>query len=155
MFVADFSQGVWALNASDPANPVVLDSIDFADRAEAMTIEGSLAYIAHGIAGLTVMDISSPSALTPIATKRISGTSGDIAFLDGLAYLASGAAGLQIVKATPCPPDTNCDGALSSADFTAWIAAFNKGSPRCDQNADTQCTPADFTAWIANYNSGC
>ncbi len=54
-----------------------------------------------------------------------------------------------------CVADTNHDGILSPADFTAWIAAFNAQLPECDQNADTLCTPADFTAWIANYNAGC
>ncbi len=55
----------------------------------------------------------------------------------------------------PCPADTNNDGALTPADFSAWIAAFNAMSPECDQNNDTLCTPADFSAWIANYNAGC
>lgn len=54
-----------------------------------------------------------------------------------------------------CPADTNGDGALSPADFSAWIAAFNAMSPSCDQNGDSMCTPADFSAWIANYNAGC
>ncbi|RNC81176.1 MAG: hypothetical protein ED559_05085 [Phycisphaera sp.] len=51
--------------------------------------------------------------------------------------------------------DTNGDGVLTPADFTAWINAFNNQAPECDQNGDDQCTPADFTAWIANYNAGC
>jgi len=55
----------------------------------------------------------------------------------------------------PCFADVNDDGALTPADFTAWIAAFNASAPGCDQNADGSCTPADFTAWISNYNSGC
>ena len=54
-----------------------------------------------------------------------------------------------------CRADTNLDGILSPADFTAWIAAFNAMAPACDQNDDSLCTPADFTAWIANYNAGC
>ncbi len=54
-----------------------------------------------------------------------------------------------------CPPDTNHDGILSPADFTAWIAALNAQAPECDQNNDGSCTPADFTAWVANYNAGC
>ncbi len=54
-----------------------------------------------------------------------------------------------------CPADTNGDGELSPADFTAWVAAFNAMSPACDQNGDTACTPADFTAWVANFNAGC
>ena len=54
-----------------------------------------------------------------------------------------------------CVADTNGDGVLSPADFTAWIAAFNAMSAACDQNGDDLCTPADFTAWIANFNAGC
>jgi len=56
---------------------------------------------------------------------------------------------------TPCTADTNGDGILTPADFSAWIAAFNAQSAACDQNGDGLCTPADFTAWIANYNAGC
>ena len=54
-----------------------------------------------------------------------------------------------------CVADTNGDGALSPADFTAWVAAFNAMSQACDQNGDMSSTPADFTAWVANFNAGC
>ncbi|MCA9272164.1 MAG: hypothetical protein KDA31_03875 [Phycisphaerales bacterium] len=56
---------------------------------------------------------------------------------------------------TTCVADTNGDGILSPADFSAWVAAFNAMSPACDQNADGVCSPADFSAWVANYNAGC
>ena len=55
----------------------------------------------------------------------------------------------------PCPADTNNDGEVTPADFSAWIAAFNTQSPACDQNGDGLCTAADFSAWITNYNAGC
>jgi len=61
----------------------------------------------------------------------------------------------HLLSRPACPADTNGDGMLTPADFTAWIAAFNASAPACDQNADGLCTPADFTAWIANYNAGC
>ncbi len=54
-----------------------------------------------------------------------------------------------------CRGDTNHDGVVSPADFTAWIAAYNAGHPDADINADSLLTPADFTAWIAAYNAGC
>jgi hypothetical protein len=54
-----------------------------------------------------------------------------------------------------CPADTNGDGAVTPADFSAWVAAFNTNAPECDQNDDNACTPADFSAWVANYNAGC
>jgi len=60
-----------------------------------------------------------------------------------------------VTLAIDCPADTNHDGSLTPADFTAWIAAFNAGASECDQNSDGACDPTDFTAWIANFNAGC
>ncbi len=54
-----------------------------------------------------------------------------------------------------CLGDTNGDGLLTPADFSAWIMAFNNQAPECDQNSDGLCTPADFSAWILNFNAGC
>lgn len=60
-----------------------------------------------------------------------------------------------VSNAPPCPADVNGDGLLTPADFSAWIAAFNAGSPAADQNGDGLVTPADFSAWVASYNAGC
>ncbi len=54
-----------------------------------------------------------------------------------------------------CLADVNGDGAVSPADFSAWVSAFNSGSTGCDQNGDGNCSPADFSAWVSNYNAGC
>ena len=79
---------------------------------------------------------------------------------DGMDDLLIGAyrAGKNYVifgRQQPCLADTNNDGILSPADFSAWVAAFNSQAPECDQNNDGACTPADFSAWVANYNAGC
>ncbi|MCB9835761.1 MAG: hypothetical protein H6808_03475 [Phycisphaera sp.] len=63
--------------------------------------------------------------------------------------------GNPLCNETGCIADTNGDGILSPADFSAWVAAFNAGAAACDQNGDGSCTPADFSAWVANYNAGC
>jgi hypothetical protein len=55
----------------------------------------------------------------------------------------------------PCTADVNGDGALTPADFSSWVAAFNAQAAECDQNGDAACTPADFSAWIVNFNAGC
>lgn len=65
-----------------------------------------------------------------------------------------GSAGRFLVS-TVCLADVNRDGAVTPADFTSWIDAFNSASHGCDQNRDGDCTPTDFTAWIANFNAGC
>ena len=58
-------------------------------------------------------------------------------------------------NAPTCLPDVNGDGSLTSADFGAWVAAYNEGAPAADQNQDGSIDPSDFGAWIANYNEGC
>lgn len=54
-----------------------------------------------------------------------------------------------------CPADLNDDDVLSTADFSAWVDAYNDGDYAADQNRDRQLTPADFSAWVINYNQGC
>ncbi len=78
----------------------------------------------------------------------------------GLALGDAGVTGLAIeligeMEPAACLADVNGDGALSPADFSAWISAYNLRDPRADQNQDGAFTPADFSAWIANYNAGC
>ncbi|MCA9272781.1 MAG: hypothetical protein KDA31_07035 [Phycisphaerales bacterium] len=63
--------------------------------------------------------------------------------------------GNQTLPGGGCLADTNGDGVLSPADFSAWVSAFNTMAPACDQNGDGACSPADFSAWVANYNVGC
>ncbi len=92
--------------------------------------------------------------VTPTSQVRVRFTSSDV----GSATVAESAVdAFRILSyvCESCVADTNGDGSLTPADFTAWIAAFNAMAPECDQNADGSCTPADFTAWIANYNAGC
>ena len=70
--------------------------------------------------------------------------------------LAAGVASTAAAQSHPCPADTNIDGQLSGADFTAWISAFNANdTDLADQNGDGNVTATDFTAWINNYNNGC
>ncbi|MFI4893728.1 MAG: GC-type dockerin domain-anchored protein [Phycisphaerales bacterium JB058] len=61
----------------------------------------------------------------------------------------------QVRILTRCIADTNLDGAVTAADFSAWVSAFNAGSDIADQNFDGNVSPADFSAWVANFNQGC
>ncbi|MEO1535009.1 MAG: choice-of-anchor Q domain-containing protein [Planctomycetota bacterium] len=54
-----------------------------------------------------------------------------------------------------CLADLNQDGVADPADFNAWVAAYNDGSPLADQNRDGFVNPADFNAWVRNLNAGC
>lgn len=96
-----------------------------------------------GIAPLTETEILALVGLSPTGPDELDTRLGD---LSDYVILPPGG---------NCLPDTNNDGMLSPADFTAWINAFNNDLPECDQNSDGSCTPTDFTAWIAGYNAGC
>lgn len=61
----------------------------------------------------------------------------------------------QVRVLVRCIADTNLDGAVSPADFSAWITAYNAQSEVADQNLDGNVSPADFSAWVANFNQGC
>ena len=74
---------------------------------------------------------------------------------DGTLVVAGNGTIMRAFRTDHCLADTNNDGMLSPADFSAWVAAFNAMAPACDQNDDGSCSPADFSAWVANYNAGC
>ncbi len=61
----------------------------------------------------------------------------------------------QVRILTRCLGDTNLDGAVTAADFSAWVSAYNAGSDIADQNLDGNVSPADFSAWVSNFNQGC
>ena len=84
---------------------------------------------------------------------------GPLLFAGG-SFVSSDAGDSYLARWKGCPTptciaDTNGDGMLSPADFSAWVAAFNAMASACDQNGDGSCSPADFSAWVANYNAGC
>lgn len=58
-------------------------------------------------------------------------------------------------RGASCLPDLNADGAVTPADFAAWVGMFSAGDQRADQNRDGLIQPGDFTAWIQNVNTGC
>ncbi len=44
---------------SDPENPVILGSVDTPDFAIGVAVSGAVAYVADGLSGLQVIDVSS------------------------------------------------------------------------------------------------
>ena len=64
---------------------------------------------------------------------------------------------------TVCPADSNCDGALNSADISAflalWLASISGGTLEADFNADGTVNSNDIsaflTAWIAAVQGAC
>lgn len=102
-------------------------------------------------------DLSDPETPRLVGIYNMGGTGGGIDATGSRVVFGddSRVGFLDFEPCADCVADVNQDGSLTPADFSAWLAAFNAMSPRCDQNADGQCTPADFSAWLVNYNAGC
>ncbi len=107
--------------------------------------------ISVGHADVRVVDDRVPGVITTLALKGLSET-GPLGVT--LRFDDDSHAILEF-DPHPCPADTNNDGLVTPADFSAWITAFNNQAPECDQNGDGLCTPADFSSWITNFNNGC
>lgn len=105
---------------------------------------------------MTVIDTATLAVLDAIDTGHPAANAGASADGSVISFASPGADGIVVIReANDCLADTNGDGMVSPADFSAWVAQFNSGGPLCDQNGDGMCSPADFSAWVANYNAGC
>ncbi|MDP8207533.1 MAG: T9SS type A sorting domain-containing protein [Candidatus Electryonea clarkiae] len=58
---------MWAVDVSNPNEPVITDRINLGGYAEDIAVEGNLAYIARGYNGISVVDITNPGDLEFIA----------------------------------------------------------------------------------------
>ncbi len=57
----------------------------------------------------------------------------------------------RIAQDTCSRMDANRDGALTPADFNAWIWLFNRRDMRADIDHDGLLLPADFYAWVQGW----
>ncbi|MEN1706528.1 MAG: GC-type dockerin domain-anchored protein, partial [Planctomycetota bacterium] len=129
-------------------------SVDSPDVIEPLGVSSSLIkYVARVAGSAAVLNPGTGgvgnTVLLAIPFETIETASTRAAVMAGLLD----AVGLEVTLA--CPADTNGDGALTPADFNAWVLAFNTQAAACDQNGDTLCTPSDFNAWVLNFNTGC
>ena len=158
VYVPNGESGLAVIDVSDPTNPVIVSEYDTA-FCHGITHQGTKVYLTDHFA-LNIFDVSDPTNPVLVGVHDTPGDSEDVTVANGFAYVPDWDRGLQIFDissdcSSPCLPDTNHDGVLSPADFSAWVAAFNASAPECDQNGDGSCSPADFSAWVANYNAGC
>ena len=105
---------------------------------------------------MTVIDTATLAVIDAVDTGHPAANAGASADGSVISFASPGADGIVVIReANDCLADTNGDGMVSPADFSAWVAQFNSNGPLCDQNDDGMCTAADFSAWVGNYNAGC
>lgn len=96
--------GVRLFDASDPDAPLDAGVCDTPDEATAIAIEGPLACVADG-GGIVTLDVSVPASPAVLGALPLSGSAERVFLLNGIAYVAAGAAGLHLVDVSdPAAP---------------------------------------------------
>lgn len=122
-YVAAGSAGLVILNINDPANPVIVATLDTPGNANDVRVVGSTAYVADGSSGLQIIDVSTPSSPSILSSVNTTGEANDVVVKDTRAYVADGEAGLRIIDVSdPSAPTT-----LGAVDTpgTAWGVAVS------------------------------
>jgi hypothetical protein len=85
--------------------PTSLSSIAIPGYANNVDVNGSVAYVAAGAAGLVVVNVAAPAAPAIVATADTPGNANDVRVVGTRAYVADGASGLRIFDvANPAAP---------------------------------------------------
>jgi len=125
-YVADHSDVLWVIDASDPADPVASGSVDIQVEPTDVAVSRDYAYVVGsggGFHGRRVIDVSTPSepAEVGFATSPVDSypshtdvmASGD--FIDWAAQEA----GIEIYDVSACAGGLSADG-FESGDTSAW-----------------------------------
>lgn len=89
------SQGLWAYDVSDPTS-IELLGVDVSSIGWGLVVEFDTAYVS-GNNALRIYDVSDPASPAFIGGVFVPGSPVDVAYAEGLAYVACQTAGLQIV----------------------------------------------------------
>jgi hypothetical protein len=138
--------------------PQALSTLTIPGFANGVAVDARHAYIAAGVTGLQVVDVSDPRNPFIVGSVDTPGNANDVRVVENLVYLADGSAGLQIVDVgTPASPvivgtlDTPGiatdlavrDGFAYVADGSAGLAVIDVSVPAAPVLRGTVDTPGN------------
>lgn len=121
-------------------------------------VKDGLAYIANGIGGLAVLDVSLPTSPRTIGTFDTAGRPAGILVEGTKVYVGEGRGGLRIFDLSscrPCPADLDADGVLTVLDFLTFQNAFDASEATADLDSDGELTIFDFLVFQTLFGAGC
>ncbi len=123
VYAANSLPGLVVLDVTDPQSVSVLDSLHTSATPNAVTIEGTLAYLPFD-GGLHVVDVTDPSAVSTTAELAMTANLGDFVVSGDAGYAPAGPAGLLVFDLTvPAAP--------------VWVATVDVGGDlQCIELAD-------------------
>ncbi|ODS22433.1 hypothetical protein AB835_14200 [Candidatus Endobugula sertula] len=78
-------------------DPVALSAIDIPGYANNVDVQGDYAYVAAGVAGLVIVDVSDRTAPVIVSQLETDGTAIDVKVFGSIVYLADGEAGIKVI----------------------------------------------------------
>jgi hypothetical protein len=97
-------QGFEIVDIENPFAPVFLPPTYLSPFCQGLAIDGQIAYVAEGPIGLTLLNISNPYAIAPIATLALPAVMAMDVLVDGdIAYVACGWEGIFVVDCSGPP----------------------------------------------------
>jgi hypothetical protein len=127
--------GITTVNVSNPAAPVLISGADQFFTAREITLNGSgIGLVAAEGQGLGVYNVSDPSDTDAILTQiDTSGFGTDVAIASGIAYVADGTSGLQVINYLPfdnrgVAPTVSITGNVTDLDGSAAGIQIQEGT---------------------------
>ena len=175
-YLAD-SIGLQTVNVEQVNNPVTLGELSAAGRANAVFVEGDLAYFTDSVYGMYIANASDPTSVIQVSSHLTPGAGRDIFVSENYAYIADGEAGFMTVNITdPLLPKTtsiidqfqNANSVAVSGNYAyladgangLWVIDITKPvTPETSAYVDTPGTALDleisgFYLFVADGEAG-
>ena len=88
----------WESLTTTPSSPSLAGSYNTPGQAYDVEVVDTLAFVADGVQGLRVLDVSNPSNITEIGFNNTNGITQGVAIAGSLCYLAEGGVGIKVMN---------------------------------------------------------
>ncbi|GAB4279023.1 MAG: hypothetical protein Kow0056_11860 [Coriobacteriia bacterium] len=134
-YLAAGSNGVQSVDLSDPARPVLLDTLDTPGSVRRVSVDGDVAFVADGSSGLRLIDVTDPASMATTGSVATNDSAYDAVPAGRYVFVADGLAGLSVVDASdPTSPALlgSCDTPGRAQAVSVWgdlavVADWNSG----------------------------
>jgi hypothetical protein len=137
------------LDVSTPSSPQLLGDVTLPDLVYGIAVGGSHAYVANGMAGLRVIDVSNPAAPVEVGVSDVTNEGAlDVAVAGSHAYVAYGTLGLRVIDVSE-PSLPGVVGAIDTPGTARGVAVAGSyafvadGSSGCASFRSRTAAPVD------------
>lgn len=124
-YVTAFHEGLVVLDVSDPATPVLAGSFHEVFQFDSVAVSGNLAFVTTGTTGehhLRLYDVGDLDDIHELDRISLPGDAWDLAARDGVAYVADGITGLQVIRAGAGGFGPMFSDEFETGDMSRWSA---------------------------------